>query len=98
MAAYTRELARAVALNELKQASGVTASAIVALESMRDSAMTGVDSGRSVVGSSAGGQSASFQIDLKPSDRVVLFQDAIDFLNGARVSRTTGAFTNVYDS
>jgi hypothetical protein len=29
---------------------------------------------------------------------VVLFQDAIDFLNGARVSRTTGAFTNVYDS
>jgi hypothetical protein len=27
-----------------------------------------------------------------------LFQDAIDFLNGARVSRTTGAFTNVYDS
>lgn len=98
MAAYTRELARAVALNELKAASGVTASALRNLETMRDNAMTGVDSGRAVVGSSAGGQSASFQIDLKPSDRVVLFQAAIDFLSGARVSRTTGSFTNVLDS
>ncbi|NDD13451.1 MAG: hypothetical protein EB072_12585 [Betaproteobacteria bacterium] len=98
MAAYTRELARAVALNELKQASGVTASAIVALESMRDSAMSGVDSGRSVVGSSAGGQSASFAIDMKPTERVTLFQAAIDFLQGNRVSRTTGSFTNIYDA
>lgn len=98
MAAYTRELARAVALNELKSASGVTASALRSLETMRDNAMTGVDTGRAVVGSSAGGQSASFQIDMTPSQRVVLFQAAIDFLGGARVSRTTGAFTNVYDS
>ena len=98
MASFPRALSRAVALNELKSASGVTASAIRSLETMRDNAMTGVDSGRAVVGSSAGGQSASFHIDLKPSDRVILFQEAIDFLNGARVSRTTGAFTNVYDS
>ena len=95
MAAYTRELARAVALNELKAASGVTASALRSLETMRDNAMTGVDSGRAVVGSSAGGQSASFQIDMTPSQRVVLFQAAIDILTGARVSRTTGSFTNV---
>ena len=98
MATYTRELARAVALNELKTASGVTASAIVALESMRDSAMSGVDSGRALVGSSAGGQSASFMVDKKPSERVVIFQAAIDYLNGSRVTRTTGAFTNVLDS
>lgn len=98
MAAYTRELARAVALNELKAASGVTASALRSLETMRDNAMTGVDSGRAVVGSSAGGQSASFQIDMTASQRVVLFQAAIDVLTGARVSRTTGSFTNVYDS
>jgi len=98
MAAYTRELARAVALNELKAASGVTASAIVALESMRDSAMSGVDSGRAVVGSSAGGQSASFMIDKKPSERVLLFQAAIDFINGDRVPKTQGSFTNVLDS
>lgn len=98
MAAYTRELARAVALNELKAASGVTASALRNLETMRDNAMSGVDSGRSVVGSSAGGQSASFMIDKKPSERIVLFQAAIDFLNGDRVPRTTGAFTNIYDT
>lgn len=98
MAAYTRELARAVALNELKAASGVTASALRNLETMRDNAMTGVDSGRAVVGSSAGGQSASFMIDKKPSERVVLFQAAIDFLNGSRVPRTQGSFTNVFDA
>jgi hypothetical protein len=98
MAAYTRELARAVALNELKSASGVTASALRSLETMRDNAISGVDSGRAVVGSSAGGQSASFQIDLKPSDRACLFQAAIDFLSGNRVSRTSGSFTNVYDT
>jgi hypothetical protein len=98
MAAYTRELARAVALNELKAASGVTASALLNLETMRDNAMSGVDSGRAVVGSSAGGQSASFMIDKKPSERVVLFQAAIDFINGARVPRTQGSFTNVFDA
>ena len=98
MAAYTRDEARAVALTQLKAASGVTASAIRNLETMRDNAMGGVDSGRAVVGSSAGGQSASFLIDKKPSERIVLFQAAIDFLTGARVSRTTGSFTNVYDA
>ena len=51
MASFPRALSRAVALNELKNASGVTASALRSLESMRDNAMTGVDSGRAVVGS-----------------------------------------------
>jgi len=98
MAAYTRELARAVALNEFKAAFGVTASALRNLEAMRDNAMSGVDSGRAGVGSSAGGQSASFMIDKKPSERVVLFQTAIDLLNGDRVPRTEGSFTNVFDA
>jgi len=98
MASFPRALSRAVALNELKSASGVTASAIRSLETMRDNAMTGVDSGRAVVGSSAGGQSASFQIDMKPTERVTLFQAAIDFLQGNRVSRTVGSFTNIYDA
>jgi len=98
MASYTREEARAVALTQLKAASGVTASALRSLETMRENAMSGVDSGRVVVGSSAGGQSASFMVDKKPSERLSLIQAAIDFLSGARVSRTTGSFTNVYDS
>jgi hypothetical protein len=50
------------------------------------------------VGSSAGGQSASFQLDMKPTERVVLFQSAIDFLSGISVSRTNADFSSILDS
>ena len=98
MAAYTRDEARAVALTALDKASGVTASAIIYLKELKTAAMTGVDTGRALVGSSAGGQSASFMLDKKPSERLVLFQAAIDYLNGARVIHTQAAFTNVLDA
>jgi hypothetical protein len=50
------------------------------------------------VGTSAGGQSASFQIDLKPTERVELFQAAIDYLNGVQVTRTSASFSYILDS
>ena len=98
MAALSRRLIRAVATDYLAQASGVTASALVSLAADRRTAMTGAASGRALVGSSAGGQSASFQIDLKPTDRVELFQSAIDYLGGITLTRTTADFSSVIDS
>ena len=71
--AISRRLVRAVATDYLAQASGVTASAITDLAADRNAAMSGAASGRALVGSSAGGQSASFQLDMKPTERVVLF-------------------------
>ena len=44
------------------------------------------------------GQSASFQIDLKPTERVELFQAAIDYLNGVQVTRTSASFSYILDS
>ena len=96
--AISRRLTRAVAVNYLAQASGVTASALTNLATDRNAAMTGAASGRALVGSSAGGQSASFQIDLKPTERVELFQAAIDYLNGVQVTRTSASFTYLLDS
>ena len=96
--AISRRLTRAVAVNYLAQASGVTASALVQLATDRNAAMSGAASGRALVGSSAGGQSASFQLDMKPTERVVLFQSAIDFLSGISVSRTNADFSSILDS
>ena len=96
--AISRRLTRAVATNYLAQASGVTASALTNLATDRNAAMTGAASGRALVGTSAGGQSASFQIDLKPTERVELFQAAIDYLNGVQVTRTSASFTYLLDS
>jgi len=96
--AISRRLTRAVATNYLAQASGVTASALTNLATDRNAAMTGAASGRARDGSSAGGQSASFQIDLKPTERVELFQAAIDYLNGVQVTRTSASFSYILDS
>jgi hypothetical protein len=96
--AISRRLVRAVATDYLAQASGVTASAITDLAADRNAAMSGAASGRALVGSSAGGQSASFQLDMKPTERVVLFQSAIDFLSGISVSRTNADFSSILDS
>jgi cytolysin (calcineurin-like family phosphatase) len=96
--AISRRLVRAVATDYLAQASGVTASAITDLAADRNAAMSGAASGRALVGSSAGGQSASFQLDMKPTERVVLFQSAIDFLGGISVSRTNADFSSILDS
>ena len=96
--AISRRLVRAVATDYLAQASGVTASAITDLAADRNAAMSGAASGRALVGSSAGGQSASFQLAMKPTERVVLFQSAIDFLGGISVSRTNADFSSILDS
>jgi hypothetical protein len=95
--AISRRLTRAVATNYLAQASGVTATALTNLAADRNSAMTGAASGRALVGTSAGGQSSSFPIGMIPTERVELFQAAIDYLDGVPVTRTSASFSYILD-